>query len=107
MVMRPIRAIGWSRIRLGVFALYFAVLLAIVAIDGVPTGRQTIAVIIVSGLGVTAIGKGWRRFARVILDWLPFTLVLMTYDRTRAVADVIGMSLHESDVVHAERWLCF
>jgi membrane-associated phospholipid phosphatase len=61
----------------------------------------------VSALGITAIGKGWRPLRQVVLDWLPFTLVLIAYDRTRAVADAVAMPLHEHDIVTAERWLCF
>jgi membrane-associated phospholipid phosphatase len=105
--MRGIDAIGWRWIRLGAAVLYAAVLLVVVLDTGVPTGRQTIAIIIVSGLAISAIGRGWRRLGQVLLDWLPFTLVLMAYDKTRAVADAIGMPLHESDIVTAEKWLCF
>jgi membrane-associated phospholipid phosphatase len=105
--MRGIHAVGWSRIRLGVSLLYVLVLVLVVLVYGVPTGRQTIAVIIVSGLAISAVGKGWRRLGQVLVDWLPFTLVLMAYDKTRAVADAIGMPLHESDVITWEKWLCF
>lgn len=99
--------VGWRGVRRGVFAVYALVLLSVVLSVGVPIGRQAIALIIVVGLSIGAIGVGWRRFAQVLLDWLPFTLVLMAYDKTRAVADVLGMPLHVSDVVTAEKWLCF
>ena len=102
-----IDAVGWRSIRLGVFTLYLATLVAVVLVYGVPTGRQSIAVIVVVGLGVSAIGKGWRRLCQVLLDWLPFTLVLILYDKTRAVADAVGMPLHVGDIVTAEKWLCF
>jgi membrane-associated phospholipid phosphatase len=105
--MRPSHAVGWRWIRLGTLVVYAAVLLTVVLIYGVPTGRQSIAVIIVSGLSITAIGTGWRRLGQVLLDWLPFTLVLIAYDKTRAVADAIGMPLHEGDIVTTEKWLCF
>jgi membrane-associated phospholipid phosphatase len=96
---------GWRRIRLLAFAAYFGVLAWIVITQGVPTARPTLAVIIVTGLALTSIGRTWRHTARVILDWLPFTAVLMIYDRTRGVADRLGISLHEKDIVRAEEWL--
>jgi membrane-associated phospholipid phosphatase len=40
-----------------------------------------------------------------VLDWLPFTLVLVLYDRTRGAADSLGIRLHEQDVLDAEKWL--
>jgi membrane-associated phospholipid phosphatase len=106
-MMRGIHAVGWQWIRLGAVLVYAAALVVIVLDKGVPTGRQSIAIIIVSGLCISAIGAGWRQLGQVLLDWLPFTLVLIAYDKTRAVADAIGMPLHESDVVGWEKWLCF
>jgi membrane-associated phospholipid phosphatase len=96
---------GWRRVRLLAFAGYFGVLAWIVIIDGVPTARASLAVIIVTGLALTSIGRTWRHTAQVVLDWLPFTAVLMLYDRTRGVADRLGISLHERDIVRAEEWL--
>jgi membrane-associated phospholipid phosphatase len=76
-----------------------------VVADGVPTGRIQLAVIIVAGLLLTRIGQGGRRAAQVIVDWLPFTAVLLLYDQTRGVADALGISLHEQDILDAEKWL--
>jgi hypothetical protein len=104
-LMRGVDTVGWDRIRLGTGALYALTLLGIVLAVGVPTGRQTIAVLIVIGLAITRLGQGWRRLYQVLVDWLPFTLVLMAYDKTRAVADAIGLPLHEADVVGWERGL--
>jgi PAP2 superfamily len=104
-VMRLIHAIGWRRIRLAVGAVYFAVIVNILVTDGVPTGRKALAYIIVTGLAITCLGRGWRRLLQVIIDWLPFTLVLMTYDQSRAIADTMGMPLHEHDIARAESWL--
>lgn len=96
---------GWRRIRLLAFAGYFAILAWIVITDGVPTGRASLAAIVVSGLALTSIGRTWWHTKRVVVDWLPFTAVLLLYDRTRGVADRLGISLHERDIVHAEKWL--
>jgi membrane-associated phospholipid phosphatase len=106
-VMRAIHSVGWHWIRVGAVVVYATFLAVVIIFEGVPTGRQTIAILIVVGLSISALGKGWRRIGQVLLDWLPFTLVLMAYDKTRAVADAIGMPLHQGDIVDAERWLCF
>jgi membrane-associated phospholipid phosphatase len=61
---------------------------------------------LIVGLSTTRIGQGWRRVLQVTVDWLPFTLVLIAYDKTRAVADAVGLPLQEGDIVRAEQWLC-
>ncbi len=100
------RRVGRRQVRRAAAALYFLALAVIIVHWGVPTGRQTIAVLLVVGLATTRIGAGWRALLQVVLDWLPFTIVLIAYDKTRAVADAIGLPLHERDIVNAERWLC-
>lgn len=104
-MLRPIHAVGWTRVRIAAYVLYFATLLAIVILDGVPTGRASLAIIIMAGLALTSVGHGWRRAGQVVLDWLPFTAVLLLYDRTRGIADTLGVALHERDILDAERWL--
>lgn len=96
----------WRRVRLAALALYVVVIVVIVARSGVPTGRISLAVLIVSGLLISRIGEGWHRLALVLVDWLPFTLVLMAYDKTRGLADALGTPLHEADAVRWEQWLC-
>lgn len=103
--MRGIHAIGWRRTRYGCAAGYFAVLIYQVLAAGVPTDRDTLSAIVIVGLAITCLGRGWRRLLQVGLDWLPFTIVLMTYDKSRALADTLGMPLHEADIAHAESWL--
>jgi membrane-associated phospholipid phosphatase len=95
----------WRRVRRAAFAAYAAALLVIVAEFGVPTGRASLAVIIVTGLALTRLGQGWHSLRRVIRDWLPFSLVLLAYDRTRSLADGLALGLHEQDVLAAEKWL--
>jgi membrane-associated phospholipid phosphatase len=104
--LRPSDDLGWRRLRLGAYGLYVAVLVWIVIVYGVPTGRTTLAVLIMTALALTSIGRGWRDTARVVVDWLPFTAVLLLYDQTRGLADKLGIALHEADIVRAERW-CF
>jgi membrane-associated phospholipid phosphatase len=96
----------WARIRRAAFAAYAAALASFVIVYGVPTGTPLLAGIIVTGLALTSIGRGWRATGQVVVDWLPFTAVLLLYNLTRGVADQLGISLHEADILHAEKW-CF
>lgn len=95
----------WHRIRVGVFVGWVVIICAIVVTTGVPTGRRAIAMMTVSGLAISRLGQGWRRLGQVVVDWLPFTLVLMAYDKTRGLATSIGLPVHEADVVGWERAL--
>lgn len=104
-LLRSIHLPGWRRVRWGAFTVYFSLLAWIVATDGVPTSRASLALIIMTGLALTGLGHGWRHTGQVVIDWLPFTAVLLLYDRTRGVADHLGLSLHESDILHVERLL--
>lgn len=95
----------WRWIRRSAAVGYFAVLAWIVATEGVPTDRLDLMVIIVVGLAINSLGYGWRRLLRVVLDWLPFTLVLMVYDLSRGLATAVKLPLHENDIASAENWL--
>ena len=100
---RPVQA--WRYARIAGLTVYAAVLVCWTVIGGVPTARLPLAGIIVTGLLLTRLGQGWRRLGQVIVDWTPFTAVLLLYDRTRGIADSLGVPLHEDDIARAERWL--
>jgi membrane-associated phospholipid phosphatase len=104
-VLRPIHAVGWRRIRIVGGLLFFAWLVKTIVLVGVPTGREELAAIIIVGLAISSLGRGWRRLSQVVIDWLPFTLILMAYDQTRGVAASVGMHVHVRDIVDAEKWL--
>jgi membrane-associated phospholipid phosphatase len=94
----------WRRVRRGTALVYLALLLTIVLTIGVPTDRGSLLLIILAGIGITCIGRGWRAYGRALLDWLPFTAVLIAYDYTRGVADALGMPLHVADVAAVDRF---
>jgi hypothetical protein len=73
----------WRRVRWVAYGAYFVVLAWIIVQYGVPISRISLALIIMIGLGLTSIGRGWRATVQVVIDWLPFTAVLLLYDRTR------------------------
>jgi membrane-associated phospholipid phosphatase len=95
----------WRRIRAVAIVGYCGALTWIFMDEGVPTGRLPLMVLTVLGLAIASLGYGWRRLLRVVLDWLPFTLVLMAYDQSRVVASAVNLPLHEKDVASAESWL--
>ncbi len=93
----------WHRIRVAAAVAYVAVLVVVVAVAGVPTDRGSLLLIILAGLAIPCLGRGWRAFGQALLDWLPFTAVLVVYDVSRGIADGLGMPLHVSDVAAADR----
>ncbi|HZY76335.1 MAG TPA: phosphatase PAP2 family protein [Jatrophihabitantaceae bacterium] len=104
-VLRAVHAVGWHRIRIACAVAYFGLLAFWFVAEGVPTDRKQLSYLVVIGLAISCLGRGWRRLLWVVIDWLPFTLVLMFYDSSRALADTMGMPLHEQDIEQAERWL--
>ena len=75
-------------------ALYLAALSAYMWLEGVPAARDRLLVWIVLGLlalSTTNLG-GWVR--GVVLEWLPFALVLAAYDLLRGHADGLLFSTH-------------
>ncbi len=93
----------WRRIRKRVGIGYVGVLLILLVTVGVPTDRGSLFLIILAGLSIPCLGRGWRSFRRVLLDWLPFTAALVAWDYSRGLADAIGLPLHVSDVAAADR----
>jgi membrane-associated phospholipid phosphatase len=99
----PEPADRWRVIRRRAGIGYLVALVALIVFVGVPTDRGSLLLVILAGLGVTCLGRGWRSSARVLLDWLPFTLVLVVYDVSRGVATLIGLPLHEADIAAIDR----
>ena len=95
----------WSRVRLAAFGVYALALVLLVVLNGVPTQRPLVVSIVVTALALTAIGEGWHRLKQVLVDWVPFAIVLLLYDRTRGLAHGLSVPLHEKDIVQAEEWI--
>jgi len=93
----------WRRIRRRAFIGWAAVLLAVVVLIGIPTDRGSMLVLVLTLLAIPCLGRGWRAYLRVLLDWIPFTAVLLVYDYSRGIASRIGMPLHMADVAAADK----
>ncbi len=80
-------------------------LIALIVTVGIPTDRGSLLLIILVGLAIPCLGRGWQSFKQVLFDWLPFTAVLVAYDYSRGIADALGMPLHVSDIAAADHAL--
>lgn len=95
----------WRRIRRRAVIAYCVILALFVVLVGIPTDREGLVLWIVAGLGIRCLGRGWRSFGRVLLDWFPFTAVLIVYDYTRGFADGLGMPIHVRQPADADLWM--
>jgi hypothetical protein len=106
--LAPVRA-GRARVpaflRWAAPAAYVATLSAFMWRDGVPVARDRLLMWIVLGLlafSTTNLG-GWTR--GVVLEWLPFALVLWVYDLLRGLSDGLLFSAHFLPQLEADRLL--
>ena len=114
----------WSRVRWGAFVAYLVVLGWFLATQGIPTDRLGIYGAILALLTIVVLGRGWRAWWQMMVDWLPFQAVLLAYDYSRGFAspyspaqvqakvfpivDVhnnLGIPLHVSFPISADHWL--
>lgn len=95
----------WRQIRWILLAGYAAILGVSIIVVGIPLDRVGMTLWILAGLAVFSVGRGWRAFGRILVDWLPFTGILIAYDFTRGLADGLGMPLHITEPIHFDEWL--
>jgi hypothetical protein len=92
-------------LRIGAPLAYLAALSAYMWVEGVPVGRERLLVWLVLGLlalSTTNVGR-WVR--SVVLDWLPFALVLAAYDLLRGRADGLLFSAWYRPQLEADAFL--
>jgi hypothetical protein len=94
------RAVRWSAP-----ALYVAALSAYMWQEGIPVGRDRLLLWIVLGLLALSTSRpgGWLR--SVLLEWLPFALVLVLYDLLRGHADGLIASAAYRPQLEADAFL--
>lgn len=95
----------WRLIRRWAAVAYFLILILFCILVGVPQDRQGLLVWTLAGLGVRCLGRGWRSFGQVLLDWLPFTAALVLYDYSRGFADHLGIATHVQAPPAIDRWM--
>jgi membrane-associated phospholipid phosphatase len=72
---------------------------------GIPLERGIQTVWILLALFAFNVGRPWRSQLRILVDWLPFVALLFLYDYTRGIADKLGMPVHVTQPLAAERFL--
>lgn len=114
--------VSWDTVRWGILGLYAAVLAVFCATRGVPMDRVGLTLWIVAGLSAVCVGRGWRTWGRMMLDWLPFQGILLAYDYSYGAAshfsggliagfpeegahNRIGMPLHVTFPIRVDEWL--
>lgn len=104
-VTAPVLTPRWRAVRRGAAVAYAAVLAVYIVRQGVPMDRLLQTCWILAALLITAIGSSWQRAVRVLLEWAPFVGLLLGYDYVRGITGDLGVTVHERDVVNAEKWL--
>jgi PAP2 superfamily len=92
-------------VRIGAPLVYLAALSAYMWSEGLPVGRERLLVVLVLGLlalSTTNVGR-WVR--SVVVDWLPFALVLAAYDLLRGQADGLLFSTWYRPQLEADAFL--
>ena len=99
------RSVGQPFLRWAAPTVYVIALGVFMWRDGIPVGRDRLLLWIVLGLlavSTTNVG-GWVR--SVVLEWLPFALVLWAYDLLRGSADGLLFATHYTPQIDADRLL--
>src|SRR4051794_37776261 len=73
--------------------------------DGIPYWRSDLLLSLVIGLAALSIGK--RNILTVVVDFLPFALVLIVYDQLRGLADTAGMPTWWRPQIDVDKFLFF
>ncbi|HET9876397.1 MAG TPA: phosphatase PAP2 family protein [Mycobacterium sp.] len=96
----------WLRItRRVAITMWLAVVVFRTWTAGFAFNRELLLVYICTGLIAASIGR--QRMLQVIIDWLPFALVLIVYDLSRGAATMLGAPTLWRPQVDVDRWLFF
>jgi hypothetical protein len=93
----PVRILLWTGLALAFVTMCI--------VHGLPTDRVVLLGWVLTGLVAHAAVDGWRRIIRLLAEWVPVAALLLAYDATRGLADGLGMPVHVTELVAADRWL--
>jgi len=91
-------------IRIIAVAAWAITIITLTVVNGFAFNRELLLLYISTGLIAASIGQV-RRVVQVVVDWLPFALLLMAYDLSRGAATLIGRPTLWQWQVDADRWL--
>jgi hypothetical protein len=97
--------VDWRPVRWTALACYVVVLVFWSDKYGVPIGHDIIFAWIFVGLTCASIGKSWKSILHMLIDWGPFLVVLIAYDLSRGWADNLGMTVHFTPQIDADKLL--
>jgi hypothetical protein len=82
-----------------------AVLVGTCVVTGLPTDRSVLLGWVLAALAAQSLGRGRAALVRLLADWVPLGALLLLYDRTRGMADGLGVTVHVSEPAAVDRWL--
>ncbi|MGB9377376.1 MAG: phosphatase PAP2 family protein [Mycobacteriales bacterium] len=94
---RRLRLAGLAAYALGI-ALYWKIL-------GLPTDPVLIFLLLWLGIAAWNAGAPWREHLRFARDWTPLIIVIVIYNFSRGAADNLGLAIHVSEPITADRWM--
>ncbi|MEO6822331.1 MAG: phosphoesterase PA-phosphatase, partial [Candidatus Nanopelagicales bacterium] len=95
----------WVTPRALVIGAWVVALVVFCIVQGIPVDRFQQNLWILSGIVVVGLGNPTRSLWRMLLDWLPFILLLYLYDFSRGAAERLGMPVHVNEAIAFDRWL--
>lgn len=90
----------WRAIAL---AVWLAVVIWHIAYLGLAFDRTRLLLLLCAGLAAASIGR--RRVITVVIDWLPFALILLLYDFTRNIAQWLDRPTQWALAVDFDHWM--
>ena len=91
--------------RRAALAIYLAVFVWALFAVGVPIGRERVIAWTCGALVCASIGKPWKQIGHLVIDWVPFALVLVAYDYSRGAADSLGLAVNWTPQINADKAL--
>jgi membrane-associated phospholipid phosphatase len=96
---------GWLTPRAIAIAVWLLALIVFCVVQGIPIDRFQQNLWIMSGIVVVGLGNPTRGLWRMLLDWLPFILLLYLYDFSRGAAEHLGMPVHVFEAIDFDSWV--
>lgn len=72
---------------------------------GLPTDPVLIFAFLWVAVSAWNAAAPWREHLRFARDWSPLIVILVGYNFSRGAADNLGIGVHLTEPIHADRWL--
>ncbi|GAA4668154.1 phosphatase PAP2 family protein [Gordonia humi] len=102
-VVEEERLRDYTKLRRILLAVWAASVVIFFWQTGIAADRTSLIFILALGMAAATVGR--RRVITVLIDWLPFVLILMLYDSTRNVAVWLGMPTHWHLAPDVDHWM--